>query len=284
MAWILSINTMAIYAIRSLYFPKFRNLMYTHTQLSTAFWLQQIVIGWLVYDKTNSPLLTSLAIGIDTIPILFLGFIGGSIVDRFNPKKCIIFVTVCQFIFITSLAAMMYLDLFSIWYIYPIGFFMGTAWVVYEPAKITLGMQLVDKDSIPNIFGMWICGFNLPRIVSSVLAGYLIVFVGVKFALLVESLIIFSAFLSIALMDYQHSPSENPNISARKIYTGLKNLIRIIKNSDVLIGFFLLSFIPIFLLLPSTTGLLPVYASDVLKLDARGLGTLQAFSGIGQII
>ena len=274
---------MAINAIRSLYFPKFRNLMYTHTLLSTAFWLQQIVVGWLVFDQTKSPLFTSLAIGIDTIPILFGGFIGGSIVDRFNPKKCIIFVTVGQFIGITTLVAMMYLNLFSIWYIYPIVFFMGSTWVVYEPAKITLGMKLVDKDSITNIFGMWICGFNLPRIVSSVLAGYLIVFIGVKFALLVESLIIFCAFLSIALMDYQHSFTERPNISAKKIYIDLKNIVGFIKNSDILTGFFLLSFIPIFLLLPSTTGLLPVYASDVLELDARGLGSLQAFSGIGQI-
>ena len=77
--------------ISSLFFPKFRILMYVHVLLSTGFWLQQIVIGWYIYDQTNSPLFTTLALSVDTIPILFGGFIGGALVDRFNPKKCIIF-------------------------------------------------------------------------------------------------------------------------------------------------------------------------------------------------
>ena len=274
---------MAINAIRSLYFPKFRKLMYLHILLSTGFWIQQIVIGWIVYDQTNSPLLTSLALGIDTIPILFGGFIGGAIVDRFNPKICIIFVTSVQFILVSSLTAIMFLDTFSIWYIYPIVLFIGFTWVVYDPAKISLGMKLVDQDSIPNIFGMWICGFNIPRILSSILAGYLIVYLGAKYALLLESLMILSAFLSIWFLKYEHPVSQNPNISATQIYIDIKNLFTIIKNNNLLIGFFLLSFIPILFLIPSTTGLLPVYASDILKLDARGLGILQAFSGLGQI-
>ena len=274
---------MAINAIRSLYFPKFRKLMYLHILLSTGFWIQQIVIGWTVYSQTNSPLLTSLALGIDTIPILFGGFIGGAIVDRFNPKICIIFVTSVQFILVSSLTAIMFLDTFSIWYIYPIVLFIGFTWVVYDPSKISLGMRLVDEDSISNIFGMWICGFNIPRILSSILAGYLIVYLGAKYALLLESLMILSAFLSIWFLKYEHPVSQNSNISTTQIYIDIKNLFTIIKNNNLLIGFFLLSFIPILLLIPSTTGLLPVYASDILKLDARGLGILQAFSGLGQI-
>jgi len=274
---------MAINAIRSLYFPKFRKLMYLHILLSTGFWIQQIVIGWIVYDQTNSPLLTSLALGIDTIPILFGGFIGGALVDRFNPKICIIFVTSVQFILVSSLTAIMFLDTFSIWYIYPIVLFIGFTWVVYDPSKISLGMKLVDEDSISNIFGMWICGFNIPRILSSILAGYLIVYLGAKYALLLESLMILSAFLSIWFLKYEHPVSQNSNISTTQIYIDIKNLFTIIKNNNLLIGFFLLSFIPILLLIPSTTGLLPVYASDILKLDARGLGILQAFSGLGQI-
>ncbi len=274
---------MAIKAIRSLYFPEFRKIMYLHIFLSTGFWIQQIVLGWIVYDQTNSPLLTSLALGIDTIPILFGGFIGGAVVDRFNPKTCILFVTSVQFILVSFLAGIMFLNIFSIWFIYPISLLIGVTWTVYDPAKISLGMKLVDKDSIPNIFGMWIFGLNIPRILASILAGYLLVYLGAKFALLIESLIIFSAFLSIWSLKYEHPISKNSNISIKQIYIDIKNSVAIIKNNNILIGFWLLSFMTIVFLIPSTTGLLPVYASDVLKLDARGLGFLQAFSGIGQI-
>ena len=258
--------------------------MVTHILICTGFWIQQIVIGWMVYEKTKSPLLTSLALAVDTIPILFGGFLGGVFVDRLNPKSCIIFVTGGQFFLVSILTTIMFLDIFSLWYIYIIIFFIGFTWAIYDPAKITSGMKLVDKNSISNIFGMWIAGFNIPRVLSTILAGYLIVFLGTKYTLLLELLVIFLSFLSILLLKYEHNISKPENLKVDQIVNDVKQLFRTIRYDNLLTGFFLLSFIPILLLVPSTTGLLPVYASDILKLDARGLGFLQSSCGLGQIM
>ena len=276
-------NNMTSNPISSLYFPKFRLLMYVHVLLSTGFWLQQIVIGWYIYDQTNSPLFTTLALSVDTIPILFGGFIGGALVDRFNPKKCIIFVTIGQCVFVSILAVILFIETLPLLYIYPVIFCIGFTWVIYDPAKISLGMKLVDKDNISNIFGMWIAGFNLPRILASIGAGYLIVLIGPQYVLLVEISFISIAFLCISLLKYDHSISQNHKPTFNEIYVDIKDLFNVMKKDEIVTGFFLLSFTSIFLLVPSTTGLLPVYASDILKLDARGLGILQSFCGIGQI-
>lgn len=269
--------------ISSLYFPKFRLLMYVHVLLSTGFWLQQIVIGWFIYDQTNSPLFTTLALSVDTIPILFGGFIGGALVDRFNPKKCIILVTIGQCIFVSMLTIVLFIDAVPLFYVYPIIFCIGFTWVIYDPAKISLGMKLVDKDNISNIFGMWICGFNLPRILASIGAGYLIFLIGPQYVLLVEIFFILIAFLCISFLKYEHTFSQNHKPTFNEIYVDIKDLLNVMKKNNIVTGFFLLSFTSIFLLVPATTGLLPVYASDILKLDARGLGILQAFCGFGQI-
>ncbi len=269
--------------ISSLYFPKFRLLMYVHVLLSTGFWLQQIVIGWFIYDQTNSPLFTTLALSVDTIPILFGGFIGGALVDRFNPKKCIILVTIGQCIFVSMLTIVLFIDAVPLFYVYPIIFCIGFTWVIYDPAKISLGMKLVDKDNISNIFGMWICGFNLPRILASIGAGYLIFLIGPQYVLLVEICFILIAFLCISFLKYDHTFSQNHKPTFNEIYVDIKDLLNVMKKNNIVTGFFLLSFTSIFLLVPATTGLLPVYASDILKLDARGLGILQAFCGFGQI-
>ena len=198
-------NNMTSNPISSLNFPKFRILMYGHVLLSTGFWLQQIVIGWYIYDQTNSPLFTTLALSVDTIPILFGGFIGGALVDRFNPKKCIIFVTIGQCVFVSILAVILFIDTLPLLYIYPVIFCIGFTWVIYDPAKISLGMKLVDKDNVSNIFGMWIAGFNLPRILASIGAGYLIVLIGPQYVLLVEISFISIAFLCISLLKYEYS-------------------------------------------------------------------------------
>ena len=257
--------------------------MYVHVLLSTGFWLQQIVIGWFIYDQTNSPLFTTLALSVDTIPILFGGFIGGALVDRFNPKKCIILVTIGQCIFVSMLTIVLFIDAVPLFYVYPIIFCIGFTWVIYDPAKISLGMKLVDKDNISNIFGMWICGFNLPRILASIGAGYLIFLIGPQYVLLVEICFILIAFLCISFLKYDHTFSQNLKPTFNEIYVDIKDLLNVMKKNNIVTGFFLLSFTSIFLLVPATTGLLPVYASDILKLDARGLGILQAFCGFGQI-
>ena len=131
-------NNMISNPISSLFFPKFRILMYVHVLLSTGFWLQQIVIGWYIYDQTNSPLFTTLALSVDTIPILFGGFIGGALVDRFNPKKCIIFVTIGQCVFVSILAVILFIDALPLWSIYTVIFCIGFTWVIYDPAKSPL--------------------------------------------------------------------------------------------------------------------------------------------------
>ena len=44
---------------------------------SAGFWLQQIVLGWLTYNVTQSAFWTSIAMGLDALPILLAGPIGG---------------------------------------------------------------------------------------------------------------------------------------------------------------------------------------------------------------
>ena len=56
-------------------FDAFHSRNYRFLWLATAifssgFWLQQVVVGWLAYEITGSPLMTSMALGLDALPIL----------------------------------------------------------------------------------------------------------------------------------------------------------------------------------------------------------------------
>jgi len=64
----------------------YRFLWLTTALFSSGFWLQQVVVGWLAYEITGSPLLTSMALGLDALPILVGAPFGGLISDKFDKK------------------------------------------------------------------------------------------------------------------------------------------------------------------------------------------------------
>ncbi len=72
-------------------FDSFRHrdyrFMWTTTFLSSGgFWLQQVVIGWLAYQLTQSAFLTTLIMGLDALPLLLAGPVGGVLVDSWDRR------------------------------------------------------------------------------------------------------------------------------------------------------------------------------------------------------
>ncbi|MQG03629.1 MAG: MFS transporter, partial [SAR202 cluster bacterium] len=72
-------------------FDAFRHRNYRFLWCGTAlfsagFWLQQVVVGWLAYEITGSPLMTSIALGLDALPILFGAPLGGLLSDKYDKK------------------------------------------------------------------------------------------------------------------------------------------------------------------------------------------------------
>ena len=70
-----------IHTFDSFKVTNYRYLWIAHAMFSIAFWLQQVVIGWTAYQITKSPLLTSIILGLDVLPILIGAPFGGLITD-----------------------------------------------------------------------------------------------------------------------------------------------------------------------------------------------------------
>ena len=70
---------------------------------SSGFWLQQVVIGWLAYEVTQSPLLTSVIMCLDALPILLGAPLGGVVTDHFDKRKLLAFIYCYQAILLLSL-------------------------------------------------------------------------------------------------------------------------------------------------------------------------------------
>ena len=145
---------MRVRTFDSFRYGRYLRLWFAMLCFSSGYWLQQIVVGWLTYDVTGSPMWTSLALGLDALPILLVGPIGGVLVDRFNRKRLIAFIYGYQATVSAIFAAIVLTGNLEIWHIFVYIPLMGVAIVINDPARMSLIANIVPKENLVNAFAL----------------------------------------------------------------------------------------------------------------------------------
>ena len=268
-------------------FDSFGYRSYVFLWLATAFssagyWLQQVVVGWLAYEITQSAFWTSLALGLDALPILLAGPVGGVLVDNFDRRKMLAFIYGYQAIVTTTFAGIVLTGNLEAWHIFAFIFFMGLAWVVSDPARMSLIPNIVPRKNLINAFALSSMAFSVTRLVAPALGGVLIAVAGPGPTLALEAALQICA-ISVALC-LRVAKSDRPSLRLPTVFSELREGVRYVLGEPVLIGLFTLTAMPALLVMPSIQGLMPVYAAEVFHVDAKGLGLLMSAVGAGSTL
>ncbi len=268
-------------------FDSFGYRSYVFLWLATAFssagyWLQQVVVGWLAYEITQSAFWTSLALGLDALPILLAGPVGGVLVDNFDRRKMLAFIYGYQAIVTTVFAGIVMTGNLEAWHIFAFIFFMGLAWVVSDPARMSLIPNIVPRKNLINAFALSSMAFSVTRLVAPALGGVLIAVAGPGPTLALEAALQICA-ISVALC-LRVAKSDRPSLRLPTVFSELREGVRYVLGEPVLIGLFTLTAMPALLVMPSIQGLMPVYAAEVFHVDAKGLGLLMSAVGAGSTL
>ena len=268
-------------------FDSFRYRDYIFIWLATmfssgGFWLQQVIVGWLTYEVTDSAFWTSVALGLDALPILFVGPVGGLLVDNFDRRKLMAFIYVYQATVTLTFAAVVLTGNLQAWHIFAFIFFMGLAWVVTDPARMSLISNIVPRESLVNAFALNSMAFSVTRLATPAVGGVLIAVAGAGPALLVEAALQIGAVCAALSLRVVTLPK--PRMSLASVRDGLLEGIRYVLNTPLLLGLFALNAMPAMLIMPSVNGLMPVYAAEVFEVDAKGLGLLISAFGAGSTL
>ncbi len=273
---------MRVHTFDSFRFRSFRLLWFAMLCFSAGYWLQQIVVGWLAYEVTESAFWTSLALGLEALPILLVGPLGGLFVDRFNRKKLLATIYGYQAVVTSAFAVIVLTGNIETWHIFAYIFLMGMALVVSDPARVSLIANTVPKENLVNGFALSSMAFSLPRLAVPALGGVIIVLAGPGFALAMEAgLQVVAVFVAMGI---RVPNSTRPSLRLSGVFSDLVDGVRYISKEPVLIGLFALTILPAMLVMPSIQGLMPVYAAEAFKVDARGLGILMSAVGAGSIV
>ena len=249
---------------------------------SAGFWLQQVVVGWLAYEVTGSAFWTSLALGLDALPILLVGPLGGLLVDIFDRRKLLAFIYGYQVVVTAAFTVIILTGNLEAWHIFAFIFFMGMSWVISDPARISLIPNIVPRENLINAFALNSMAFSMTRLTAPALGGVLIAFVGPGPTLALEAALQVCAV--VIALQLQVSKSKKRQLRLPIIFKELRDGVRYVLGEPILVGLFTLNAMPALLVMPSIQGLMPVYAADVFDVDVKGLGLLLSAIGAGSTV
>lgn len=264
---------------------KYRNyrLMWGATAFSSgAFWLQQVIIGWIAYELTKSPFLTTVAMGLDALPILIVGPVGGLLADSWDRRKLLAGMLAYQCAATAVFGVVVMLGTLETWHIFAYIFAMGFAFVILDPTRMTIIASSVPSNSIVNAFALNSLGFSVMRLAAPVVGGGVLALWGAGPALMLEAslhLVAVGFALGLRLPVVEQTP-----LRFRSAFSRIAEGARYVKYEPVILGICLMGVLMPLLGFTFVNGLMPVYAAEVFFVDSVGLGLLMASIGAGSTL
>jgi len=242
-------------------------------------WMQQVGVGWLALDITNSAFMVGLVSAAGSFPVLLLSLYGGVLADRRSKLRIVI---ICQALLLVEAAALWWftwagrIDIGWLLALTTVG---GVISAFEIPARQAMIVELVSREDLVDAIALNSGGFNLARIVGPSIAAIVLGKFGVAWCFAINALSYFAVLASLGRIRLPRwTPVQHLVSPAEQLKQGL-NYIRSSRSVSGLMGVIAVYSIFGFQYLT----MMPVVARDVLRTGAGGYGLLLTFVGIGAL-
>lgn len=243
-------------------------------------WIQVVAQSWLVFRLTNSVFLLGVVGFLGSIPVFILSLFGGVVADRINKRNILILTQFTFMVLAFLLAALTQMRLIRPSHIMFIAVLNGIVMAFDAPARQAIVVELVGKEHVLNAVALNSAAFNSSRLIGPALAGMLIASIGMSGCFYLNGISFLAVIIALLLIKLKYVRKINTQTEfGEDLFAGLKFIrdnraIRVLITMVGMTSLFGISY----------AILMPVFADDILKVGARGLGVLMSASGLGALI
>jgi len=237
-------------------------------------------LGWLAFDLTGSPLSLGYVALFQAIPTIALTMLGGVAADRLDKRYVIIAVQLVALVVVGTLAFLTLAGLVELWHLMVAAFFIGATQSFENPSRMSLyPLLLPDRSQLTNAVTVFSAIWQVTSVVAPAIAGFVIAYAGAGQSFLISTMSFAILAIAVRLVRVSRMPRANAAGPLEDLIEGARYCWRE-KTVRILIGLSLFSGMFAF----SYMMLLPIFARDILQVDARGLGVLASATGVGSIV
>jgi MFS family permease len=251
--------------------------------MTLASQLQAVVVGWQVYAITHDPLSLGLLGLAEALPFIAIALPAGYVADRWNRRT----ITVCSLA--VNVACAVGLLAFSatpglmqragVTPVYAIIFVSGIARSLLQPARQALGAEIIPRTMYENAIAWRSSSWQTAAVIGPAIGGLLYGFAGPVAAYATGAVLMTFALVGFLTIHYVPSARASTNTP---ILTGLVTGLRFVWSEPVILAALSLDLFSVFL--GGAEALLPVFASEILRVGPQGLGILRAAPAAGAVL
>lgn len=246
-----------------------------------AQWIQQVTLGWLVYQLTGSAIHLGLVNGMRSLPVWIVAPLAGVAADRRNRRPMLVvtesLLAAGAFAFALDVAK----GWVQVWHIYTFAFLMGCGTSFYQTLRQAAVPGTVPRQDLMNAIALSSAAFNLTRILGPAVGGSLIALVGMGGNFFIQCGCYVWSALSLSGIRSPLPPGvgERPQPVHRAFLQGLGY----VRQDKQILSLIVIGLLPFLLAMP-VNSLMPIFAKEVLHMGPEGLGFLLSSTGGGALL
>lgn len=241
-------------------------------------WMQMTATSWLLYELTNSPFQLGLNGIFRAVPSIGLGLFGGALADRYDRKRLMLITQVASMLLAFVLGLLAQTGMIQVWHIYALTTLSAVVGTLDGPARQSLYPSLVPSSVLPNAIALNSLLWKGTALLGPSLAGIAISTVGTDGAFYANALSFLAVVIALSLMQTSSSGAAK----AGNFMKDLKAGVSYVFARDIILAIMVMEAVS------SVFGLdqaiLTIFARDILRVGASGLGFLQSARGLGAVI
>lgn len=267
-------------------YKEFRFYVIARFLITIALTMQAVIIGYEIYELTNSKFLLGFIGLTEAIPAIGIALYGGYVADKSEKRTMLIgfislYTLMCiLLLFFTKNDTIATLGKNNIVIIiFIIIFITGIARSFSGPASFGLSAQIIPRDVYQSAITWSSSAWQLGAVLGPAVGGILLGKLGITYTF--ATIVIFLSIAILSLFQIERKPIlYAPN--GESVYKSAMQGLKFVFNNKVILSCISLDLFAV--LFGGAVALLPVYAKDILHVGAIGLGWLRAAQAMGAII
>ncbi|MCR5877378.1 MFS transporter [Phenylobacterium sp. J367] len=248
---------------------------------SFAAQIQSVAMGWHMYvlaRHTRSVEESALMVGMiglaAFLPVLLLTLPAGETADRYDRKKVLLICFTGEIASVLTLAIAAWRGTASVGLLLVVAALFGASRAFFAPANTALGPMLVPRPLLPRAIAWNSLAWQSASIAGPAVGGLLLM-ASPAHAYTTTFFLYLGAVVCVLAIRKNARPDVQPGSRWQLMKEGLAYVWR----QKIVFGAISLDLFAV--LLGGATALLPVFARDVLHVDAQGFGILRAAPAVG---
>ncbi|MBL7789190.1 MAG: MFS transporter [Chitinophagales bacterium] len=250
-----------------------------------ALQMKMTILGFFIYKISGAALALGMLGLYEALPRILLALPAGYQVERMEKRKVLTIVVGSYFIIALAMYfAMTFLQgqnskLEIILYLGV--FLMGVVGSMGMGASVALLSSIIPRSEMAKYSAMSSNAWQIGAVVGPILGGYLIKYAGSENAFIFVVIALFISLLSILKLP-RHESQFNYKFSFQDSFHKMKEGLTYVFENKVMLWAISLDLFAV--LFGGCVALLPIFATDILKVDSEGFGHLRAAMPLGAAI